>query len=192
MKNEGDRERYADLPGVRPSYRGKVRDVYGIGDTLIVVATDRISAYDSVLPTPITGKGIILNMISAAWFRHFADVPNHLLSTEPADFPPPFDRFAGELGGRSMLVRKAERIDLECIVRGYITGSGWREYSATGAICGIDLPPGLLLSQKLDEPIFTPSTKADEGHDENISVERAADIVGRETVDRIRDLSLSL
>lgn len=192
MKHEEYSERYADLPGVTPAFRGKVRDVYDLGDRLIIVATDRISAFDSVLPTPIPGKGIILNTISAAWFSRFSDVPDHLISTDPSDFPAPFDGFGAELGGRSMLVHKAGRIDLECIVRGYITGSGWREYGETGAVCGIELPEGLRLSQRLPEPIFTPSTKADEGHDENISFDRAAEIAGKETAERVRDLSLSL
>ncbi len=181
-----------ELPGVDPYYRGKVRDIYEAGDSFVIVASDRISAYDSVLPTDIPGKGIILNTMSAAWFGKFSEIPNHLISTRVEEFPPPFNDFGSRLRGRSMLVRKADRIDLECIVRGYITGSGWREYQKTGEVCGIKLPGDLSLSQKLEEPVFTPSTKADSGHDENIDYERATEIVGEDTAAEIRDLSLKI
>ncbi len=177
---------------VQPHYRGKVRDIYDLGDRLIITASDRISAYDSILPTPIPGKGAVLNMISAAWFNWFEDLPNHMISVDIADFPEPFNRFEAELGGRSMLVKKAQRIDLECIVRGYISGSGWREYSATGEVSGIRLPEGLRLSEKLEDPVFTQSTKADSGHDENISIEKAAEIVGEDIVSKVRDLSMKI
>lgn len=190
--NERRVEKARRLAGVEPSFQGKVRDIYDLGDMLIIVSTDRISAYDSILPTLITGKGIILNMMSAAWFDRFGKVPNHMLSTKVEDFPAPFNRFAAELGGRSMLVRKARRIDLECVVRGYIAGSGWKEYSGRGTVCGIELPPGLRHSERLEEDIFTPSTKAERGHDENISLERASEIVGSEVVDRIREISLGI
>lgn len=180
------------LPGTEPAFRGKVRDIYDAGDTLILVASDRISAFDSILPTPIPGKGIILTQISAAWFRRFGDIPNHLISTDVADFPPPFDRFAEQLSGRSMLVRKAERIDLECIVRGYIAGSAWKEYRETGGVCGIELGGGLVLSERFPEPLFTPSTKADTGHDENIPLDRAAELVGAGTIEEIRRTSIDL
>jgi phosphoribosylaminoimidazole-succinocarboxamide synthase len=180
------------LPGIEPSFQGKVRDVYDLGDALIIVASDRISAYDSVLPTSIPGKGIILTMLSAAWMRSLDGVPHHLLSTTVSDFPPRFRRFERELAGRSMLVRKARRIDLECIVRGYLAGSGWKEYRETGAVCGIRLPGGLRMADRLDEPIFTPSTKAAAGHDENISFEEAGRLAGLECAAEMRRLSLDI
>jgi len=180
------------LEGVEPSYRGKIRDIYDLGDRLIVVASDRISAYDSILPTPIPGKGILLNMLSMAWFNWLGDIPHHMISVEVSEYPEPFNRFEDRLSGRSMLVRKAARIDLECIVRGYISGSGWKEYQKTGALCGIRLPSGLVLSQKLENPIFTPSTKADSGHDENISIEKAAGIVGTDTIEKLERISLDI
>ncbi|UCF06994.1 MAG: phosphoribosylaminoimidazolesuccinocarboxamide synthase [bacterium] len=192
MKRKPYMQDSGSLPGMEPAYRGKVRDIYDLGDTLLIVASDRISAYDSILPTPIPGKGIILNQISAAWFRHFSDMPNHLLSTEIDDLPEPFNRFPEQLAGRSMLVKKTERIDLECIVRGYITGAGWKDYQQDGSICGIKLPAGLKLSEKLTEPIFTPSTKAESGHDENITLDRAASIVGGEVIETVRTRSLTL
>ena len=185
-------EEHGSLPGIEPSYRGKVRDIYDLGEQLLIVASDRISAYDSILPSLIPGKGIMLNMISSAWFGWIGAVSNHLVTTEVGEFPPPFNGFPDQLGGRTMLVRRAQRLDLECIVRGYITGSGWREYQKTGAVCGIRLPEDLLLSQKLAEPIFTPSTKADEGHDENISLEQAASIIGRERAEEIKRVSIEV
>jgi len=180
------------LEGVEPSYRGKIRDIYDLGDRLIVVASDRISAYDSILQTPIPGKGILLNMLSMAWFNWLGDIPHHMISVEVSEYPEPFNRFEDKLSGRSMLVKKAARIDLECIVRGYISGSGWKEYQKTGALCGIRLPSGLVLSQKLENPIFTPSTKADSGHDENISIEKAAGLVGTDTIEKLEKLSLDI
>jgi phosphoribosylaminoimidazole-succinocarboxamide synthase len=177
---------------IEPTFKGKVRDIYDLGDRLLIVASDRISAYDSILPTPIDGKGIMLTMISAAWFEMLGDVPNHLISIDVEDFPDPFKRFPDELRGRSMLVEKAERIDVECIVRGYLAGSGWREYQKTGRVCGIELPRDLQLCGKLDTPIFTPSTKAESGHDENISLEEAASIVGHDDIEEIRKLSLEI
>jgi len=185
-------EEYGSIPGTEPSYRGKVRDIYDLGEQLLIVASDRVSAYDSILPTLIPGKGIMLNMISSEWFGWIDTVPNHLVTTDVGDFPAPFNSYGDRLGGRAMLVRKAQRIDLECIVRGYITGSGWREYQKTGSVCGIRLPDDLALSQKLAEPIFTPSTKADEGHDENISFEQAASIVGREQAEAIKLASIEV
>ncbi len=180
------------LPGIDPAFRGKVRDVYDLGDRLIVVASDRISAYDAILPTPVPGKGIVLSTLSAAWTRWLADVPHHIINTEPSEYPAPFNAFARELGGRSMLVRKAKRIDLECVVRGYLAGSGWKEYRNDGSVCGILLPPGLVQSERLDEPIFTPSTKADSGHDVNITVEEAERIAGAEVVREAQRLSLAI
>ncbi len=192
MNNKRKIESYSGLPGMKPANRGKVRDIYDLDDKLLIVVSDRISAYDSVLPTPIPGKGIILNLMSSRWFDFFENVPDHKITTEAEKYPEKLRSFSTELSGRSMLVRKAERIDLECIVRGYITGSGWREYKQTGEVCGISLPEGLEESQKLERPIFTPSTKAETGHDENISVERAAEIVGRDTIEKIESISMRI
>ncbi len=180
------------LPGVAPDFRGKVRDIYDLGDRLVIVASDRISAYDSILPTPVPGKGAVLTGLSAAWTRWLGDVPHHMVSTNVAEYPPPFDGFERELGGRSMLVRKAARIDLECVVRGYLAGSGWKEYRESGSVCGMLLPPGLAQSERLDEPIFTPSTKADTGHDVNVTLAEAEGIVGAEALREVERLSLSI
>lgn len=180
------------LPGIVPDYSGKVRDIYDLGEMLLLVATDRVSAFDSVIPTPIPGKGAVLNMISAAWFDKFDTLPNHMISVEVDDFPEPFNGFPEQLAGRSMLVKKAARLDIECIVRGYISGSGWKEYQKTGEVCGIKLPAGLVNSDKLEKPIFTPSTKADSGHDENISIAEAAKIVGESTARELERISLDL
>lgn len=180
------------LPGIVPDYSGKVRDIYDLGEMLLLVATDRVSAFDSVIPTPIPGKGAVLNTLSAAWFDKFDTMPNHMISVEVDDFPEPFNSFPEQLEGRSMLVKKANRLDIECIVRGYISGSGWKEYQKTGAVCGIKLPDGLTNSDKLEKPIFTPSTKADTGHDENISIAEAAKIVGESTAKELEGISLEL
>jgi len=182
----------SSLPGIVPEYRGKVRDIYDLGDMLIIVASDRVSAFDSVIPTLIPGKGAVLNTLSAAWFDMFDTVPNHMISVDVDDFPEPFNGFPELLSGRSMLVKKAQRLDIECIVRGYISGSGWKEYNKTGGVCGIKLPAGLKNSGRLEQPIFTPSTKADAGHDENISIEEAAKIVGEKTVRELEKMSLDL
>jgi len=180
------------LSGIQPAFRGKVRDVYDLGDRLIIVASDRISAYDSILPTLIPGKGIVLTMLSAAWTRWLRGIPHHIVSTDVSAYPPPFNAFPSELGGRSMLVRKAKRIDLECVVRGYLAGSGWKEYRDSGAICGLALPGGLRMSDRLEEPIFTPSTKADSGHDRNITIREAEEIAGPDTALELRRLSLAI
>lgn len=178
--------------GLEPDYSGKVRDIFDLGEQLLIVTSDRISAYDSILPDPIPGKGILLTQMTLGWYDLFAaDLETHFISGDPAEFPAPFTG-RSELAGRSMLVRKAERFDIECIVRGYLAGSGWREYRAQGTVCGIELPAGLKESSRLPEPIFTPSTKADTGHDENISFERMCDIVPRPQAERLRDLSLSI
>lgn len=182
----------SSLPGIVPEYRGKVRDIYDLGEMLIIVASDRVSAFDSVIPTLIPGKGAVLNTLSAAWFDMFDTVPNHMISVDVDDFPEPFNGFPELLSGRSMLVKKAQRLDIECIVRGYISGSGWKEYNKTGGVCGIKLPAGLKNSDRLEQPIFTPSTKADSGHDENISIEEAAKIVGEKTVRELEKMSLDL
>lgn len=178
----------------RPDSRGKVRDIYDAGENLLMVATDRISAFDFILPDEIPFKGEVLNRISAFWFDKFADiVPNHLVSIDPADFPEAFAEYRDYLAGRAMLVKKAQTIPIECIVRGYLTGSGKKTYDENGTVCGIQLPEGLTEASKLPEPLFTPSTKAEIGdHDENISFERCCEIVGEDIAAQIRDLSLKI
>lgn len=178
----------------RPDSRGKVRDIYDTGDNLLMVATDRISAFDYILPDEIPFKGEILNRISEFWFKKFADiVPNHLVSIDTADFPAEYAEYADYLAGRSMLVKKAEPIMVECIVRGYLTGSGKKTYDEDGTVCGIKLPEGLVEASKLPEPLFTPSTKAAIGdHDENISYERCVELVGEDIASQLRDLSLKI
>ena len=178
----------------RPDSRGKVRDIYDAGENLLMVATDRISAFDFILPYEIPFKGEVLNRISAFWFDKFADiVPNHLVSIDPADFPEEFAEYRDYLAGRAMLVKKAQTIPIECIVRGYLTGSGKKTYDENGTVCGIQLPEGLTEASKLPEPLFTPSTKAEIGdHDENISFERCCEIVGEDIATQIRDLSLKI
>ena len=178
----------------RPDSRGKVRDIYDTGDNLLMVATDRISAFDYILPDEIPFKGEILNRISEFWFKKFADiVPNHLVSIDTADFPAEYAEYADYLAGRSMLVKKAEPIMVECIVRGYLTGSGKKTYDEDGTVCGIKLPEGLVEASRLPEPLFTPSTKAAIGdHDENISYERCVELVGEDVASQLRDLSLKI
>ena len=178
----------------RPDSRGKVRDIYDAGENLLMVATDRISAFDYILPDEIPFKGEVLNRISAFWFDKFADiVPNPLVSIDPADFPEEFAEYRDYLAGRAMLVKKAQTIPIECIVRGYLTGSGKKTYDENGTVCGIQLPEGLTEASKLPEPLFTPSTKAEIGdHDENISYERCCEIVGEDIAEQIRDLSLKI
>ncbi|NOY05545.1 MAG: phosphoribosylaminoimidazolesuccinocarboxamide synthase [Chlorobi bacterium] len=173
--------------------RGKVRDIYDLDDFLLIVVTDRLSAFDVVLPDPIPMKGIVLNLLSAFWFEQTAHiVPHHMVSIRVEEYPSACAPYGDVLRGRSMLVRKAEPLPIECVVRGYLSGSGWKEYRKTGAVCGISLPDGLQNSSKLDQPIFTPSTKAEEGHDENISFDQAAEIVGREVAEEVRRVSLEL
>ncbi len=174
--------------------RGKVRDVYEIEDKLLIVASDRMSAFDVVMNDPIPDKGRILTSISLFWFKQLESiVENHLISSDPADYPEVCRKYGSELEGRSMLVKKAEPLSVECIVRGYLAGSGWLEYQSNGTICRIPLPKGLIESEKLPLPIFTPSTKAAEGeHDENISFEKAIEILGKETGERARKLSLEI
>ena len=178
----------------RPDTQGKVRDIYDAGDNLLMVASDRISAFDYILPDEIPFKGEVLNRISAFWFDKFADiVPNHLVSIDVNEFPAEFAEYRDYLAGRAMLVKKAEPIKIECIVRGYLTGSGKKTYDADGTVCGIKLPAGLTEASKLPEPLFTPSTKADLGdHDENISYERCVEIVGADIASQIRDLSIKI
>ncbi len=173
--------------------RGKVRDIYDLDGFLLIVVTDRLSAFDVVLPDPIPMKGIVLNLLSAFWFEQTAHiVPNHMVSIRVEEYPAACAPLGETLRGRSMLVRKAEPLPIECVVRGYLSGSGWKEYRETGEVCGIKLPDGLQNSSKLDQPIFTPSTKAEEGHDENISFDKAAEIVGREVAEEVRRVSLEL
>jgi len=173
--------------------RGKVRDIYDLGDRLLIVATDRISAFDVVMPNPIPDKGRILTQLSKFWFDLTEEiVPNHILSTEVEDYPKDCKPYQEILKGRSMLVRKAEVLPIECVVRGYLSGSGWEEYRKTGEVCGIPLPKGLLESSKLEEPIFTPATKAEMGlHDENIPFEKVEEIVGKDRAKKLRSLSLA-
>lgn len=183
-----------EVPGVALFRRGKVRSVYEAGEQhYVIVASDRLSAYDSVLPTPIPGKGAILSLISAFWMKTLrAAQPHHLVSDDAATFPQAFRRHATWLRGRAQLVRKAERIDIECVVRGYLTGSGWKEYQQSQRVCGISLPPGLEDGSPLEPAIFTPATKEDHGHDENISFERMVAIVGRDTAEELRMRSIAI
>ena len=183
--------RETQFAGLSPAARGKVRDIYDLGHKLLIVATDRLSAFDVILPTPIPDKGRVLTQLSLFWFDLLAEViPNHVLSA--TEFPPPFDSFRDELAGRSMVVRKTQPLPIECVVRGYVSGSGWKDYRATGKICDISLPAGLRESDRLPEPIFTPATKAPTGHDENIPFEQAASLVGREIAERVRAVSLEI
>ena len=183
--------RETQFAGLAPVARGKVRDIYDLGDKLLIVATDRLSAFDVILPTPIPDKGKVLTQLSLFWFHLLADViPNHVLSA--TDFPAPFDAFRDELAGRSMVVRKTQPLPVECVVRGYVSGSGWKDYRATGKICGISLPTGLRESERLPGPIFTPATKAATGHDENIPFEQAASLVGKALAERVRAVSMEI
>jgi phosphoribosylaminoimidazole-succinocarboxamide synthase len=179
-----------DLPIFR---RGKVRDVYDLDTALLIVATDRLSAFDVVLPDPIPMKGMVLNSISRFWFGKTGHiVPNHLISMQPEEYPDICAPYTEQLQGRSMLVRKTRPLAIECVVRGYLTGSGLKEYRNSGSVCGISLPEGLTDGSRLPEPLFTPSTKAEVGHDENIDFEQAAAIAGRDATEKARDLSLAL
>ena len=182
-----------NLEGADLLHRGKVRDVYSVGDDLLIVATDRISAYDCVLPDGIPHKGALLTQLSLFWYEQLGDVVgNHLISADVTDFPDPLPRFTDCLKGRSMLVKRAERFDVECVVRGYLIGSGWRDYQTTGAVCGISLDPGLELAAQLPCSIFTPSTKADTGHDENISRQQMDKIVGEAWAEQLEEVSQTL
>jgi len=181
------------LPGVAPWKKGKVRDVYDLGDRLLVVATDRLSAFDVVLPTGIPGKGILLTQMSLFWFRLLADIlPNHVVTADVNEYPAGLRVFRSQLEGRSMIVVKTEVLPVECVVRGYLVGSGWKDYQATGSVCGIALAAGLRESDRLEPPIFTPATKAETGHDENISYETMAATVGSERAEQARRVSLEI
>ena len=181
------------LPGLPPPRRGKVRDVYDLGDRLLIVASDRISAFDVVLSPGIPDKGALLTRLSSFWFRRFESVvDNHLLETDAARFPAPLDAHRDLLSGRSVLVRKCRVVPFECVARGYLAGSGWKDYRKTGEVCGHKLPAGLREADRLPEAIFTPATKAETGHDENVSIETMAKAVGAELTAKLRDLTLEI
>ena len=180
------------LSVARLSRRGKVRDLYDVGDALLLVASDRISAFDCVLQPGIPDKGKILTQLSNFWFSRFPDVENHLLETDVTRFPEELRPAGDQLAGRAVLVRRTEVIPFECVARGYLAGSGWAEYRRTGEVCGIRLPPGLSEAERLPEPLFTPATKSEKGHDENVPFSRVADAVGAEEAERLRSVSLSL
>ena len=194
--------RYADvskvltstnLPGFERLSTGKVRDIYGVGDDLLIVATDRISAFDCVLPQGIPDKGRVLTRMSLFWFDYLKDVvANHLITAEVDEYPEPLRKFRDQLAGRSMLVKRCRMEPVECVARGYISGSGWKEYRAWGTVCGIALPAGLRESDKLPQPLFTPATKAETGHDENVPFQAVVDLAGQETAERLRDLTLRI
>ncbi len=182
-----------ELAGLPAATRGKVRDVYDLGDTLLLVATDRLSAFDCVFPDPIPDKGKVLNQLSSFWFERTRSlVPNHVVATDVREFPEVLRAHAAALSGRATLAKKLRMLPIECVARGYLAGSGWKEYEQRGTICGIRLPPGLREADALPEPVFTPATKAENGHDENIPFDAAARILGDETAERVRDLTLAL
>jgi phosphoribosylaminoimidazole-succinocarboxamide synthase len=182
-----------DLPGIKKVKSGKVREIFDLGDTYLFVASDRISAFDCVLPTGIPLKGHVLNQLSTWWFSRLAGVvENHLIETDFSKFPKELQPFGDRLRGRSMIVRKTQVIPVECVARGYLIGSGWKEYKADGAVSGIKLRAGYRMADKLDEPIFTPAHKAETGHDENISFERVAETIGKANADRLKELTLTL
>jgi phosphoribosylaminoimidazole-succinocarboxamide synthase len=181
-----------DLPGIRKIASGKVREIFDLGEHLLLVATDRISAFDCILPNAIPRKGEVLNSLSAFWFERFDFVPNHVVSTNPAEVYPALAPFAEELAGRSMVVKKAVPLPVECVARGYIAGSGWKEYQQSRTICGIPLPAGLEQAARLPQPLFTPSTKAATGHDENITWDECCRIVGETVATQVRDLTLRI
>ncbi len=189
-----------DLPGIKKLRSGKVREVFHLGETLLFVATDRLSAFDVVLPDPIPHKGAVLNQLSAFWFKRFdraspersRTIDNHFVTAKFDEFPQELHAFRDQLAGRSMIVRKTKPLPVECVVRGYLAGSGWNEYQESQSVCGIKLPPGLQLASQLPEPIFTPATKSDTGHDLNIDMNACRQILGNEMAERVRDLSLKI
>ncbi len=181
------------IPGVRKAYSGKVRDIYKIDEEhMLIVSTDRVSAFDHVFPTGIPGKGKILNAVSNLWFEKINFVKNHIVETDFSNFPKPFCDFPELLKDRSVIVRKTKRVDFECVARGYIIGTGWKDYQKTGEVCGIKLPPGLRMAEKLESPLFTPATKADSGHDENVSIEVMKEEMGAETAEYLADLTIRI
>src|SRR5438477_4076686 len=177
-----------DLPGIKKLRSGKVREVFDLGDTLLFVVTDRISAFDVILPDPIPHKGAVLNQISAFWFKRFGDIKNHLVTANFEEFPKELESFREQLAGRSMIVKKTKPLAVECVVRGYLAGSGWKEYRESQSVCGIELPAGLKQASQLPKPIFTPATKSDTGHDLNIDINECRRILGSEMAERVRDL----
>ena len=181
-----------DLPGIRKIASGKVREIFDLGEDLLLVATDRISAFDCILPNPIPKKGAVLTSISAFWFAKFSFVENHVIATETRDFPEILKPFSDQLARRAMVVKKAKPLPVECVVRGYLAGSGWKEYQSAQSICGISLPKGLEQAERLPETVFTPSTKAESGHDRNISWDECVRIVGEGVATQIRDLSIRI
>jgi phosphoribosylaminoimidazole-succinocarboxamide synthase len=181
-----------NLPGIKKLRSGKVREVFDLGETLLFVVSDRLSAFDVILSDPIPQKGAVLNQISAFWFRRFAEIKNHFITADFDRFPKELSAFRDQLAGRSMIVKKTEPLPVECVVRGYLAGSGWKEYQESQTICAIKLPAGLQLASQLPEPIFTPATKAEEGHDENIDMQRCAQILGDKLANRVRELSLEI
>jgi len=181
-----------DLVGIKKLRSGKVREIFDLGETLLFVATDRISAFDVILPDPIPYKGAVLNQISAFWFKRFARIDNHFVTADFDQFPDDLKKFRDLLAGRSMIVRKTKPLPVECVVRGYLAGSGWKEYQESQSVCGIKLPAGLKLASHLPEPIFTPATKAEAGHDINIDIDACRKILGDKTAERVRELSLQI
>ena len=181
-----------ELAGIQKLRSGKVREVFDLGETLLFVATDRISAFDVILSDPIPHKGAVLNQISAFWFKRFDEIKSHLVTADLEQFPKELEPFREQLAGRSMIVKKTKPLPVECVVRGYLAGSGWREYQESRSVCGIKLPAGLKQASQLPEPIFTPATKAEEGHDENINMKRCTQILGEELANRVKALSLEI
>jgi len=183
---------FLDLPDIKKLRSGKVREVFDLGETLLFVATDRLSAFDVILPDPIPDKGAVLNQLSAFWFKRFSNVKNHFVTANFDEFPKELQAFRPQLAGRSMIVRKTKPLPVECVVRGYLAGSGWKEYQESQSVCGIKLPSGLKLASQLPEPIFTPATKSDTGHDLNIDMNECRQILGNEMAERVCDLSLQI
>jgi phosphoribosylaminoimidazole-succinocarboxamide synthase len=181
-----------DLPGIKKLRSGKVREVFDLGETLLFVATDRISAFDVILPDSIPKKGAVLNQLSEFWFKRFDNIENHFIAADFEKFPQELQSFRQELAGRSMIVKKTKPLTVECVVRGYLAGSGWKEYQESQSVCGIKLPGGLKLGSKLPEPIFTPSTKAEAGHDENIDMKQCVEILGDDIAQRVKNESLEI
>jgi phosphoribosylaminoimidazole-succinocarboxamide synthase len=183
---------FLDLPDIKKLRSGKVREVFDLGETLLFVATDRLSAFDVILPDPIPHKGAVLNQLSAFWFKRFSKVKNHFVTAKFDEFPKELQTFRLQLAGRSMIVRKTKPLPVECVVRGYLAGSGWKEYQESQSVCGIKSPSGLKLASQLPEPIFTPATKSDTGHDLNIDMNECRQILGNEMAERVCDLSLQI